>query len=276
MIDHKKQFEILKYLVEECGFDLNRRNSKTGKTPFILFTKYMYGKKHEMFMYMLEKGARVDPCDKHEFTSNMTSCCGFEFGKDEESLIKTMDAQIELLQFCFDKNLLDDLNNVKSVFHQCLLTNRFNSRLYNWLKSHGAKTTDCEEPILVKAFVTHVKNWCQNQHDVCKSLKKNSLILDEDLISMLEADGFSWTQVDKNGNNILHMLLLQSILLSDSTKVYVDIIRFLKSKGLDIIQLCKQENNQKITPLDNAHLSSYKNSFKSFLKDQINAFSLFN
>lgn len=267
-----KQFDILKYLVEECGFDLNRRNSKTGKTPFILFSKHMYDSKHEMFMYMIEKGARVDPCDKNEFTSSLTNS-GCVLGQDKESLVKSMDAQIKLLTFCYEINMLDDLNNVSSVFDNCLLNKCFNFRLYDWLKSHGAKITDCKDPILIRAFIKNALDWYYTRGKIYERVKPDSLFLDEAIISKLEADGFSWTQVDKNGNNILHMLQF-GYYTTPTPEVYVEIIRFLKSKGLDILQLCRQENNEKKTPLDNAHLSP-KTSFKSILKECLDTYSLF-
>ena len=251
----ENKFNIIKFLVEECGFDVNRRNSKTGLTPFLEASKNFYVN-YDTFFCMVENGARVEPGDKSEFTFNILWNMGRFSAKSAEEL----ESRQAVLFKCLEMNFFIDLNSREfkylnaydstktfaSVFSYCYDYD-FNTDLYKWLKTNGADITRCIDPVLNNYFA--------------KNAFRTSFFPTTNVLSMLKADGFSFTQLDKDGNNVLHLIAKQR---REFKKIGVK-FNYLESQGVNVLEMLQQKNKDGKLPEDFLDKDK-KNSFSCYTK----------
>lgn len=249
-IHDNKELEIIKYLVEECGFDLNRRNSKNGKTPFLEASRF-FCLNQDAFFYMVEKGARLEPRDRFEFTSNVMR----SLGHTDPFLCKhEFESRQAMLAKCLEMNFLEDLNSPAfaevggyktSSLGLGVYSKKFNFNIYNWLKANGANIAECKDPILNRFYIFNL-------------VRSFDYEIDQKDVDALKADGFSFTQLDENGNNFCHLLAIKS---KDLKRSWSKVFDYLRSQGVNVDEMLTQKNKDGKIPED-LFVEIVKNPFR--------------
>lgn len=238
---HEKAFEMIQFLVDEIGFDVNRCNSITGKTPLFemgMNISFSFNYYPNAFFFFLERGARISE-NSNEKAKFIDKILYFkhdnieEYFKNQELILeKCIDIGIVTLPHALFKYCATNLVPRKKPGLNSNIEFEFNVPLYEMLKRKGADVSLCKDPLAALYIKAHL--------DIYVEIKKRGGPFrppNVDVLFMLQDDGFYWnTRIEEPASTTTDMYLnvelfpeydLEPDERKELTKVILQVIKFL-------------------------------------------------